>query len=197
MTKLIQHRNILPPARRGSRRDAFVEEGSVYNADVVVGESIRIFGKKRNGQEIIGKRVWSGAGFWSQDHGDWIETVQDNPELIAFLVARDEGDPNYAPGMVGDWCIEHGAPPGLPFSSLQWVNTYTPKFVDFDKTFRIGDYVVEGAYHHSYSRPIAKITGKTVTVTMYSGDERRVPLHEFCWCNWNFDLAGVSPISRP
>jgi hypothetical protein len=191
VTKFIQHRNILPPARRGSRRDSFVEEGSVYNADVVIGESIRIFGKKRNGQEITGKRVWSGAGFWSQDHGDWIETVQDHPELIAILSARDAGDPSYVKGMVGDWCIEHGADASLPFDSLNLVNTYIPKYEEFDRTFYIGDRAVEGSYNLIYIRPITKIAAKTVTVEMYSEETRRMSLYEFCWRNWDYNAERI------
>jgi hypothetical protein len=196
VSKLIQHRNILPPARRGSRRDSFVEEGSVYNADVVVGESIRIFGKKQNGHTPTGKRVWAGAGFWSQDHRDWIETVQDHPELIAILSARDASDPKYAPEILADWCIEHGADASLPFGSLHLVNTYVPKYEEFDRTFYVGGRVVEGSHNLIYTRPITKISGKTVTVEYFSGDSRRMSLYEFCWRNWNYDAEWIAEHNR-
>lgn len=61
----------------------------------------------------------------------------------------------------------------------------------YDVVFYIGGMAEYDSYNLSYIGKIHQITEKTVTIIpRYKTDEkRRLKLAEFCWRNYNFDLA--------
>jgi hypothetical protein len=62
----------------------------------------------------------------------------------------------------------------------------------FDITFKIGDVAEYDSYNLHYLGAIIGITEKTVTIQEQHGTRRRrLPLREFSWRNWNFDLETV------
>ena len=62
-------------------------------------------------------------------------------------------------------------------------------------TFNIGSQAEYGSYNLSYVGTITGITDKTVTIVESKGTRNevthRLKIAEFCWRNFNFDLAKV------
>lgn len=70
-------------------------------------------------------------------------------------------------------------------------NAITPKPTTVE--FKFGDKAEYDSYNMSYIGTITGITEKTVTITPYPNhinpETRRLKISEFCWRNWNFNLA--------
>lgn len=74
------------------------------------------------------------------------------------------------------------------------VGATTPVWVDYDRTFVIGDLVEYDSYNLSYTGPIVSITDKTIVVRKGShpgAKTARLSLHDFNWRNKDFDLAAT------
>ena len=61
----------------------------------------------------------------------------------------------------------------------------------FDLCFKVGDEAEYGSYNLIYTGPILAIGKKTITIKATS-DIRRLSLHDFCYRNWDFDLARIT-----
>lgn len=61
--------------------------------------------------------------------------------------------------------------------------------VDFDKTFKIGDWAEYDSYNLTYHGTITQIGKNTVTILPRQGERAtRLDLYTFCWRNWDFNL---------
>lgn len=70
--------------------------------------------------------------------------------------------------------------------------TCEPVQAAYDKTFKVGDTVVHGAYNLEYTGKIVSIGPKTVTVDTGFGERKRMKLSAFAFYNHDLDLAETS-----
>lgn len=80
------------------------------------------------------------------------------------------------------------------FNHHSWTVEIEPKqFIRVgSREFRIGDKAEYNSYNLSYIGDIVGIGPKTVTIehgASYNRKRSRLNLSEFCWRNWDFDLA--------
>ncbi len=79
----------------------------------------------------------------------------------------------------------------MPNESIRIFGSYCGK--DYDKTFKIGDTVEYDSYNLSYMGRIVSISDKGVGIVAEhgarGGKTNRLGLDEFCWRNYNLDVA--------
>lgn len=65
--------------------------------------------------------------------------------------------------------------------------------VEYNTTFRVGDYAVYGSYNMVYTGKIRSITAKRVTIVEdHFGTVHSLDLHTFNWRNYNYNEADIA-----
>lgn len=208
--KTIRVENIQPRPYKGKLSHTQRVEKNIYNAEIVPGKSIRIYGSIR-GTESTGFREVYLWGFRDGDR-DGAETARllalpdvESEELAgmvaawqaAHLISDEEARIRVCgihQAVIQDWLEEHEFRRNLPLKQMtvrsRFVETWTP----FNRTFHVGDEVITGSYNLTYLDPISAISAKTVTTTGGTTgypETKRFDLYTFIDRNHDLDLAKV------
>jgi hypothetical protein len=166
--------------------------------DVIPGVSIRLRGAYRSGQKAYAHQALY-YGPFARPLRWLVDLPQEKKlELGALIVSSDRylyGTPN---GVVGDWLVDHGFPDWeeccdpegcwepCAFRPSEWrlLPLWEPRFVEVDRTFRVGDRArtVSGA-----EGEVVRITDERVGIRLVGprgGDQKAsVRFHAFAEAN--------------
>ena len=163
------------------------DSNAVISAEIVKGESIRLFGWRRVGDKVT---------FPGGDLGAMFESAKSEGGEVWLVFADmcEEMGNRSCYGLVRE-CAEEladGKETNRYGRSLvevieSCISDRKPKYKNFDVTYRVGDEAEHGSYNLSYHGSITNITAKTVMIQDYSR-KKRLKIEQFARRNYNWSL---------